>query len=68
MWNILRCEWLKLHRCQILLVGITAMILCPVTQYGTQLVINPEMRDSSYDLAQLFAGAIPRSFCPFLWS
>ncbi len=58
MWNILRCEWLKLHRCQILLVGITAMILCPVTQYGTQLVINPEMRDSSYDLAQLFANVI----------
>ena len=37
MWSILKGEWRKLRRCQILLVGIVALALCPVVQYGTQL-------------------------------
>ena len=36
MWNIMQTEWRKLRRCQILLVGIVALALCPVAQYGTQ--------------------------------
>ena len=29
MWSILKGEWHKLRRCQILLVGIVALTLCP---------------------------------------
>ena len=43
MWNIMQTEWRKLRRCQILLVGIVALALCPVAQYGTQLIVDPEI-------------------------
>ena len=58
MWSILKGEWRKLRRCQILLVGIVALTLCPVVQYGTQLIINPEMRDQNFDFVKLFANVI----------
>ena len=58
MWSILKGEWRKLRRCQILLVGIVALALCPVAQYGTQLIINPEMRDQNFDFVKLFANVI----------
>ena len=51
-------EWRKPRRCQILLVGIVALTLCPVVQYGTQLIINPEMRDQNFDFVKLFANVI----------
>lgn len=34
MWNLLKSELLKLRRCQILLVGLVALALCPLVQYG----------------------------------
>ncbi len=58
MWSILKGEWRKLRRCQILLVGIVALALCPVVQYGTQLIINPEIRNPNYNLVSLFANVI----------
>ena len=58
MWNILRGEWQKLRRCQILFVGIVALALCPVVQYGTQLIVNPELRDPNYTFASLFDNVI----------
>ena len=58
MWSILKGEWRKLRRCQILLVGIVALALCPVVQYGTQLIINPEMRDQNYNFIKLFSNVI----------
>ena len=58
MWNIIQSEWLKLRRCQILLIGIVALTLCPVVQYGTQLVVNPEIRDPNFDFLHLFANVI----------
>ena len=58
MWSILKGEWRKLRRCQILLVGIVAVALCPVVQYGTQLIVNPEIRDTSFDFVSLFANVI----------
>ena len=58
MWSILKGEWRKLRRCQILLVGSVALTLCPVVQYGTQLIINPEMRDQNFDFVKLFANVI----------
>ena len=58
MWSILKGEWRKLRRCQILLVGIVALALCPVVQYGTQLIINPEMREQNFDFVKLFANVI----------
>lgn len=58
MWNIVRSEWLKAHRCQILLVGIVALALCPVIQYGSQLIVEPEYRDANFDFAHLFANVI----------
>ena len=38
MWNLLKSELLKLRRCQILLVGLVALALCPLVQYGSQLI------------------------------
>ncbi len=58
MWSILKGEWRKLRRCQILLVGIVALALCPVVQYGTQLIVNPEIRDPNYNFVSLFANVI----------
>ena len=58
MWSILKGEWRKLRRCQILLVGIVAVALCPVVQYGTQLIVNPEVRDPNYSFVSLFANVI----------
>ena len=56
MWKMIQTEWWKLRRCQILLVGIVALALCPVVQYGSQLIVNPEIRDPNYDMLHLFAG------------
>lgn len=54
MWSILKGEWRKLRRCQIVLVGVVALALCPVVQYGTQLVINPELREQGFTFVTLF--------------
>lgn len=58
MWSILKGEWRKLRRCQILLVGIVALALCPVVQYGTQLIVNSEVRDLNYNFVSLFSNVI----------
>ena len=58
MKTIIQTEWWKLRRCQILLVGIVALALCPVVQYGSQLIVNPEIRDPNYDFIQLFASVV----------
>ena len=58
MWNIIKGEWKKLRRCQILLVGIVALALCPVAQYGSQLIVNPEIRDPNYDFVRLFSNVV----------
>ena len=58
MWNLIRAEWLKVRRCQILLVGIVALAVCPVVQYGTQLILTPEYRDLNYDFVHLFANVV----------
>ena len=58
MKKIIQTEWWKLRRCQILLVGIVALALCPVVQYGSQLIVNPEIRDPNYDFIQLFASVV----------
>ena len=58
MWSILKGEWRKLRRCQILLVGIVALALCPVVQYGSQLILNPEMRDPNYNFVTLFSNVL----------
>ena len=55
MWMILQSEWQKLRRCQILLVGIVALALCPVVQYGSQLIVEPAYRVAAYSFADLFA-------------
>lgn len=58
MQCILKGEWRKLRRCQILLVGIVAMALCPVAQYGTQLIVNPEIRNPDFDFVSLFSSVV----------
>ena len=58
MRSIIKGEWRKLRRCQILLVGIVALALCPVVQYGSQLVMNPELRDPGYNFVSLFNSVI----------
>lgn len=58
MLEIFYTEWLKLRRCQILLVGVVALALCPVVQYGTQLIIDPALRDPDYDFPLLCANVV----------
>lgn len=58
MWNLIQAEWLKVRRCQILLVGIVALAVCPVVQYGSQLILAPEYRDLNYDFVHLFANVV----------
>lgn len=58
MWNLMRAEWLKIQRCQILLVGIVALTLCPVIQYGSHLMMAPEYREPNYDFLYLFSNVI----------
>lgn len=58
MWNLLKAEGLKLRRCSILLVGIVAVTLCPVVQYGYQLVMAPEYREPNYDFVRLFENVV----------
>lgn len=58
MKNMIQTEWWKLRRCQILLVGIVALALCPVVQYGTQLIVNPEIRAPNFDFIHLFSSVV----------
>lgn len=58
MWNAIKVEWLKLRRCSILLVGIVALALCPLVQYGSWLVTAEEYREASYDFAHLFSSVV----------
>ena len=58
MWSCFCSEWAKLRRCQILLVGLVALTLCPLVQYGTQLIMEPELRDPNYDIAHLFSAVV----------
>lgn len=58
MWNMIYGELAKLRRCQILLVGIVALALCPVVQYGSQLMIEPQYREPDFDFPHLFANVI----------
>ena len=68
MWNLLKSELLKLRRCQILWVGLVALALCPLVQYGSQLIVEPEYRNPNYEFSHAFLrmlyGAIPRWFFP----
>ena len=52
MWNLLKSELLKLRRCQILLVGLVALALCPLVQYGSQLIVEAEYRNPNYDRSE----------------
>ena len=58
MWNLLKSELLKLRRCQILWVGVVALALCPLVQYGSQLIVEPEYRNPNYDFPMLFANVV----------
>ena len=58
MWNMLRSELLKLRRCQILLVGLAALGLCPLVQYGSQMIIEAEYQNPDYDIQTLFANVV----------
>ena len=58
MLNLLKAEFMKLRRCQILLVGFVALALCPVAQYGSQLIVAPEYRSANYDFAHLFENIV----------
>lgn len=58
MWNLLKSELLKLRRCQILLVGLVALALCPLVQYGSQLILEVEYRNPNYDFPTLFENVV----------
>ena len=58
MLTLIQAEWQKLRRCQILLIGIVALTLCPVVQYGTQLFVASEYRDAAFDFTKLFANVV----------
>ena len=58
MWNLLKAELLKLRRCQILWVGLVALALCPLVQYGSQLIVEAEYRNPNYDFSTLFENVV----------
>lgn len=58
MWKLLKSELLKLRRCQILLVGLVALALCPLAQYGSQLIIEAEYRDPDFVFSTLFENVV----------
>lgn len=58
MPKMIQGEWRKMRHCQILLVGIIAVTLCPIIQYGSQLIVAPEYRDANFDFVKLFANVI----------
>ena len=53
MWNLLRAELLKLRRCQILLVGLVALGLCPLVQYGSQMIMMKPLNAGRFPRIQL---------------
>ena len=58
MWDLLKAELLKLRRCQILWVGLVALALCPLVQYGSQLIVEAEYRNPNYDFSALFENVV----------
>lgn len=59
MRKLIEAEWLKVRRCQILLVGIVGLALCPLLQYGSnQIIMAPELRDPNFDFEHLFNSVI----------
>ena len=58
MWNLFKAELLKLRRCQILLVGVVSLALCPLVQYGSQLIVEAEYRNPNYDFSVLFENVV----------
>ena len=58
MWNLLKSELLKLRRGQILWGGVVALALCPLVQYGSQLIVEPEYRNPNYDFSTLFENVV----------
>ena len=58
MWNLLKAELVKMRRCQILLAGLVALALCPLVQYGSQLIVAAEYRNPNYDFSTLFENVV----------
>lgn len=58
MEKLLKSEWGKLRRCQILLVGLVALALCPLVQYGSQLIVAEEYRNPNYTFQTLFENVV----------
>lgn len=58
MGNVLKAEVLKLRRCQIFLVGLVALALCPLVQYGSQLVMAEPYRNPDYTVSSLFENVV----------
>lgn len=58
MIAVIRTEFTKLRRAQILLVGLLAMLLCPVMQYGSNLIV-----DDAYKVVYTF----PHLFESTIW-
>ena len=58
MGNVLKSELGKLRRCQILLVGLVALALCPLVQYGSQLIVAAEYRNPNYTFQTLFENVV----------
>lgn len=58
MRKLLKSELLKLSRCQILLVGLVALALCPIVQYGSQLIVEEEYRNLDYNFQTLFENVV----------
>lgn len=55
---LIKSEFQKLRRCNMLLVGILAATLCPLVQYGSNLIMNPELRDMYFTWTDLFDSVI----------
>ena len=58
MITLMRAEILKLRRCPILLVGITAMTLCPPVQLAAQFALIEELRNPNFNLPALMDATV----------
>ena len=58
MAAIIKTEFQKIKRYQILLIGLIGMFCSPLLQFFSQMIVVPEARDPHFDFAALIDATI----------
>lgn len=56
--KLVKTEIQKMKHCQILLIGIIGLALCPLVQLGGQYVMDEAYREPNFDFAKLFGAVV----------